>query len=87
MSETSKLRLKSKKLESGNYQVNFSTLGFDQECYGYLLAEAKTTMSEVIDKIKRHVGAMQMSERYYQRNLFSISKKEINSGRILVFKR
>lgn len=83
----SKLKLKSKRLKSGKFQINFSTVGLSQECYGYLLAEAKTSVNEVIDKINRHVSAMQDSDRYYQRNLFSLSKKEINSGRILIFKR
>ncbi len=82
----SKLKLTSRRLKSGKFQVNFSTVGFTQECYGYLLAEAKTSVNEVIEKINRHVSAMQRSDRYYQRNLFSFCKKEINSGRILIFK-
>ena len=82
----SKIRIRSKKLNSGRFQVNFSTEG-EQEYYGYLLAEAKTSVSEVIDKISRHVMAMQDSNRYYQRNLFSLCKREVNSGRILIFKR
>lgn len=83
----SKLKLKSKRLKSGNFQINFSTVGLGQEYYGYLLAEAKTSVNDVITKINRHVTAMQDSDRYYQRNLFSLCKKEINSGRILIFKR
>jgi hypothetical protein len=81
-----KLKLKSKRLNSGRYQVNFSTHGLSQEYYGYLLTEPQTSVREVIEKIGRHVDAMQVSERYYQRNLFSIQKRQINSGRILVFK-
>lgn len=83
----SKLKLSSKKLRSGKFQVNFSTVGSRQEFYGYLLAEAKTSVNEVIEKINRHVTAMQSSDRYYQRNLFSLCKKEVNSGKILIFKR
>lgn len=83
----SKLKLTSKKLKSGKFQINFSTVGFAQECYGYLLAEAKTSVNEVITKINRHASAMQSADRYHQRNLFSLSKKEVNSGRILIFKR
>lgn len=83
----SKLKLKSKRLKSGRFQINFSTVGFGQEYYGYLLAEAKTSVTDVIEKINRHVVAMHDSDRYYQRNLFSLSKKEVNSGRILIFKR
>jgi hypothetical protein len=81
-----RLKLKSKRLGSGRFQVNFSTHGFSQECYGYLLAEPKTSLREVVEKISRHIGAMQFSDRYYQRNLFSLKNREMNSGRILVFK-
>ncbi|HRK55476.1 MAG TPA: hypothetical protein PK185_16295 [Cyclobacteriaceae bacterium] len=85
----SKLKLSSKKLKSGKFQVSFSTVGDGdaQECYGYMLAEAKTSVNDVIAKINRHVKAMQSSDRYYQRNLFSFGKKEINSGKILIYKR
>ena len=80
------LKLKSKRLDSGRFQVNFATRGFSQECYGYLLAEPKTSLREVVEKISRHIGAMQSSDRYYQRNLFSLKNREVNSGKILVFK-
>ena len=80
------LKLKSKRLDSGRFQVNFATRGFSQECYGYLLAEPKTSLREVVEKISRHIGAMQSSDRYYQRNLFSLKNREMNSGKILVFK-
>ena len=82
-----RLRLKSKRLVSGRFQVNFTAHGFSQECYGYLLAEPKTSLREVVEKIGRHIGAMQFSDRYYQRNLFSLKNREVNSGKILVFKR
>ena len=83
----SKIRIRSRKLNSGRFQIDFSAEGKDQEYYGYLLAEAKTSVNEVINKISRHVMAMQDSNRYYQRNLFSLCKREVNSGRILIFKR
>jgi hypothetical protein len=85
-----KLRITSKKLDSGRFQVNFRTEGFREEfCdeyYGYLLAEPLTPVREVVEKIERHVDAMRCSDRYYQRNLFSLIHREANSGRILIFK-
>lgn len=87
MSPDFKLKMKSKRLESGNVQIDFSVEGFTNECYGYLLAEPKTSVREVIEKISRHAGALQHADRYHQRNLFSLCKREINSGRILIFKR
>lgn len=81
-----KLKLKSKKLQSGRFQIGFSTEG-SSGYYGYLLAEAKTPVQEIIEKIDRHIRAMTDSERYLQRNLFSFSNRQINSGRILIFKK
>lgn len=80
-----KLRLTSKRLSSGRFQVNFSAEGFRQPCYGYLLADPKSTVNGVIDKIRWHVQAMQSRDSYFQRNLFSLHSRNIHSGRILVF--
>jgi hypothetical protein len=81
-----KLKLTSKKLESGRFQINFSTEG-SLGYYGYLLSEPNTSVSDVVTKISRHLESMQNSERYFQRNLYSLGKREINSGRILIFKK
>ncbi|HZY80649.1 MAG TPA: hypothetical protein VFE50_14095 [Cyclobacteriaceae bacterium] len=82
-----KLRLKSKKLGSGRFQVNFSTEGFVMDYYGYLLTEPSTSLREVVEKIQRHLGAAQESDKYFQRNLFSLGRREINSGRVMIFRR
>lgn len=87
MSLDFKLKMKSKRLMSGKMQVDFSVEGFAKECYGYLLAEPQTSVREVIEKISRHAGAMQRADRYHQRNLFSLCKREVNSGKILIFTR
>jgi hypothetical protein len=81
-----KLKLKSKKLQSGRFQIGFATEG-SSGYYGYLLAEAQTPVHEIIEKIDRHIRAMTDSERYLQRNLFSFSNRQVNSGRILIFKK
>ena len=81
-----RLKLTSKRLDSGRFQVNFSTHGFSQEFYGYMLAEARTPVREVVEKISRHVDAMKCSQRYFQRNLYSLTHREANSGRILIFR-
>ena len=84
--ETIKLKMTSKRLNSGRFQVNFSTHFPSQEFYGYLLAESQTPVREVVEKISRHVDAMKWSERYFQRNLFSLTNREATSGRILIFR-
>ena len=84
--EPSALKLTSKRLNSGRFQVNFTTHIHSQEFYGYLLAEPQTPVREVVEKISRHVDAMKNADRYLQRNLFSLTNRETNSGRILIFK-
>lgn len=80
-----KLKWSSRRLASGRFQVSFQVDGFGQPCYGYLLTEPTATVSEVVDKIYRHAEAMQHRENYFQRNLYSLSSRNIHSGRILVF--
>lgn len=81
-----KLKLKSKRLESGRYQVKFSTEGFRSDYYGYLLAEPKTSLREVVEMIQQHLGASQDSDRYFQQNLFSLGKREVRTGQVLLFR-
>ena len=85
--DAQKLKLKSKKLKSGRFQVNFSTEGLAHGFYGYLLAEPNTSVTEVIAKIGRHISAMTHTERYFQRNLYSFGNRQHNSGRILIFRK
>jgi len=82
-----KLKIQSKKLNSGRYQVNFSTDAYSSNYYGYLLAEPKTSVTEIIEKISRHLEAFSSEERYFQRNLFSLGRRKTNSGSILIFKK
>lgn len=82
-----KLKIQSKRLNSGRYQINFSTDAYASCYYGYLLAEPNTSVNEIIEKISRHLEAFNNSERYFQRNLFSLGKRKANSGRILIFKK
>ena len=82
-----KLKLKSKKLDSGKYQVNFSTEGFRSDYYGYLLTEPRTSLREVVEKIQRHLGAAQTSDKYFQPNLFSLGRRHTASGTVMLFRR
>ncbi len=79
------LRLTSKRLSSGRFQVDFLAEGFEQPCYGYLLVDKESPVSSVIEKICRHVVAMQTRETYFQRNLLSLHARNVHSGRTLLF--
>lgn len=79
------LQLSSKRLSSGRFQVDFLAEGFESPCYGYVLADPKSLVADVIEKIQRHVLAMQRRDSYFQRNLLSIRSRNVHSGRILLF--
>lgn len=82
-----KLKIRSRKLVSGRYQVKFSTEGFRSDYYGYLLTEPKTSVREVVEKIQRHLGAVQTGDKYFQPNLFSLGKRHMSSGKVMIFRR
>jgi hypothetical protein len=85
--EDRRLKLSSKRLVSGRFQVNFSTEGTLENYYGYLLAEPKTSVTEIVEKIERHLLAFHQTDKYFQPNLFSLGRRKPNSGRIMIFKR
>ena len=48
-----KLRLQSKRLHSGRFQVKFFVSDYSQRpLYGYLLADPKSTLKEVVERIR-----------------------------------
>jgi hypothetical protein len=81
------LRIQSKRLSSGRFQVNFNTNDKNSsQYYGYMLAEPSTSLTDIIIEINQHIQAFRNSERYFQRNLFSLGNRKQNKGRILIFK-
>ena len=68
------MRISSKKLRSGRFQVNFSTHGPDG-FYGYLLVEPHTSVRDIVMKIEEHLRAAQQTDRYLQPSLFSLGKR------------
>lgn len=86
MINTRAIRLSSKKLRSGRFQVHFS-VGQPEQFYGYLLAEPQTPLREVMLKIHRHVGDAGQPARYWQRNLFSLLRRNQPAAGMVVFKR
>lgn len=79
------MEFSSKLLPSGKYQVRFAV----GEFYGYLLAEPKEPVREIIGRIIRHVeeASSQDVNSYYQRNLFSMGLRKPASGRFLLFRK
>lgn len=80
-----KLKLKSKRLKSGKCQIQFFvSSGNMQTHYGYLLAEAGTTLKEVVfrieSKVKTRVGLISN-----QSHLFNLNDKSRTKENILLF--
>jgi len=76
------MKISSKRLASGNFQVKFNVGGY----YGYLLVTPEMSVRDVVGKIAYHVNAMENRERYFQRTLYSVGAYEPQSHRILVFR-
>ncbi len=81
------LSIESKKLRSGKCQIKFRTYGLLKEgYYGYLLLDDGKTLQEIIMEIKSRLRAIGDPGAYFQRNLFSIEKRENGPDDIVIFK-
>lgn len=70
-----KLRIDSKKLNSGKYQVRFQTQNEGgKEKYGYILVNEGSTLKEVVDQIRGELQKMTKSDLYFHAHLYSLGK-------------
>ncbi|MEQ9468151.1 MAG: hypothetical protein RLN88_12110 [Ekhidna sp.] len=66
-----KLRISSKKLNSGRYQVKFfATVRQDKQLYGYVLVEAEETLKSVISRIRKRLKLLDRDAEYAHLHLF-----------------
>ncbi|MEM7299344.1 MAG: hypothetical protein AAF391_13890 [Bacteroidota bacterium] len=73
-----KLRITSKKLTSGKYQVKFfATIKGEKELYGYVLVESNETLKSVIKRIRRRLKVLDSSIEYRHFHLYNIGQ-EVN---------
>ena len=80
-----KLKIDSKKLESGKHQVRFQTQNENEKSkYGYILAEEGSTLKEVIERIRRELIAMKKGDLYFHSHLYSLGKTKQRNN-IFVF--
>ncbi len=81
------LKIESKKLQSGRCQVKFYTYGmFKEGYYGYLLVDTDKALKEIVTEIKSKLQAIEDPGIYYQRNLFSIEKRNNRINDIMIFR-
>ncbi len=82
------LSIESKKLRSGKCQIKFHTYGLLKEgYYGYMLTDGGKSLKEIIMEIKSRLRVIGDPGVYFQRNLFSIEKRESGPDDIMIFRR
>ncbi len=82
-----KLRLQSKKLQSGKVQVKFSASASGKKsCYGYVLTDAASTLKEVVDWIQWKLQTMEDVDQYYHQHLYSLNKSKFDGSKFMVFR-
>ena len=80
--ENCKLKLTSKRLKSGKVQVRFTvSSSSDEEQYGYLLTEPRTSLREVVKEIVQNFNTTK--EQIYHAHLFNIGKVQQRNEVIL----
>ena len=81
-----KLKITSKKLTSGRFQVKFfATIKNDKQLYGYLLVEASETLKSVINKIRKRLKLLDQTHEYSHFHLFHIGKTSQEEPNFLIF--
>ncbi len=83
-----KLKLCSKKLESGRFQVKFyASKGEEgQDMYGYVLVDAHDTLKRVVTTIKCRLNLMEEADEYYHTHLYSVRKAPPPLSDFMIFK-
>lgn len=80
-----KLRIASKKLSSGRYQVKFFAVIQKKELYGYLLVSAEETLKSVIKKIRKRLKEIDLREDYRYIHLNNSTNEFLKEPNIMIF--
>lgn len=81
-----KLKLKSKKLNSGKCQVKFFVSAHkEKDKYGYLLVDSKTTLKDVVAQISSRLSMMRHADLYHHSHLYSVGKRTKEDNYFMVF--
>lgn len=81
-----KLRIHSKKLASGRYQVKFfAVLHNGKELYGYLLVGAGETLKDVILQIRKRLRILDVTTDAGNFHLYQIGRTPIDHQNFLIF--
>jgi hypothetical protein len=85
-SDDYKLRLSSKKLNSGKCQVKFyATVRGCKDLYGYVLVEADQTLKDVVNGIKDKLSTIHHTNDFHHIHLYSIGRQQPDRFNFIVF--
>jgi len=81
-----KLRLFSKRLSSGNYQITFHARSEDQDKkYGHVLVPERSTLKDVVYMIRKKLSEMGNEDLYHHRHLYSLGKPSPRNNNFIIF--
>ena len=83
-----KIKLSSKRLNSGRCQVHFQvcTETGDSSWYGYTLAEPKDTVSEVVNRIRNRFSSAEDKISLHQKVLYHLNEHYSEKDNLMIFK-
>ena len=80
------LKIESKRLISGNFQVKFlARLKQNKSFYGYVLVDAACTLKEVVLRIRNKLSLIQSQKDFRQTHLYSIGKSSDLDLNFIIF--
>ena len=80
------LKIESKRLISGNFQVKFfARLKQKKPFYGYVLVDAACTLREVVLRIRNKLSLIQSQKDFRQTHLYSIGKSSDLDLNFIIF--
>lgn len=81
-----KLRITSKKLSSGKFQVKFfATIKKEKELYGYVLVDSDETLKSVINRIRKRLKILDSSIEYKHFHLYNIGQEVDVEPNFMIF--
>jgi hypothetical protein len=81
-----RLKISSKKLNSGKCQVKFyATVEERKDLYGYVLVDGDQTLKDVINKIKSKLTTISMTRDFHHIHLYSIGKSAQDDLGFIIF--
>lgn len=81
-----KLKITSKKLTSGRFQVKFfATIKDEKRLYGYLLVEASETLKSVIAELRKRLRILEQAHDYQHFHLYDIGRESQDEPNFMIF--